>query len=69
MIWRFEGGPWDGKQIELHDNVLVPMFQVVSLLGQEPLRYDLAEKQEPATFIYRPTKMLDPFGSEERSHR
>jgi hypothetical protein len=53
MIWRFDGGPWDGKQIEPHDNVLVPMYQVVSLLGQEPVRYDLAGKQDPATFIYR----------------
>lgn len=52
-IWRFEGGPWDGQQLELHNDLMAPMFQFVTPLKGETVRYELAAKEEPATLIYR----------------
>jgi hypothetical protein len=54
VTWRFEGGPWDGHQVEQHHDLLLPMVQVVTVPGQAPVRYELVTKQEPDTFIYRP---------------
>jgi hypothetical protein len=65
VIWRFEGGPWDGHRIELHDGMLAPMYQIVELLGHEPVRYELAAKEDPATFVYRPNTLLS--GSTSRA--
>ena len=52
-IWRFEGGPWDGQQMELHDYLMAPMFQLITPLDGETVRYELAAKEDPATLIYR----------------
>jgi hypothetical protein len=54
MIWQFEQGPWDGWSIEVHGDMLVPMTQVMSVWGDPACTYELAHKEDPDTFVYRP---------------
>ena len=53
MIWRFEGGPWDGVQLEVHEDMPAPPHQVVSLKDAPETHYWLANVLEPLTFVYR----------------
>jgi hypothetical protein len=54
MIWKFEGGPWDGNEMVFPTELMVPAQQIVNAWNQPSCVYDLVEKQVPATYIYRP---------------
>jgi hypothetical protein len=52
--WRFEGGPWNGRQLEVPDNLTAPQKQIVNALHEPACTYQLARKVPPGLFVYEP---------------
>lgn len=64
MIWMFEGGPWDGRTLEILDDVPAPPHQVVTPAGGPEVHYWLTDVRDPCTFVYAPSG--PPYASDPR---